>query len=161
MSFAANRDEVANDETLVYDLQVAGKLTRCYVFESDKSEDFMSWWESTRWHFLNDEKSRKVRKNIEWGSTKRKAEEWKEFQEGATVSDDNPKLICLRCVTVLTHSSLGFGNNFMSNHLIFDACKKTSVFKGLKQLPLKMGYRAEVIITTTTTMTTTIFLFAN
>jgi hypothetical protein len=42
MSFVANRDEIANDEILMYDLQVARKFTRCYVFEFDKSENFMN-----------------------------------------------------------------------------------------------------------------------
>ena len=53
-------------------------------------------------------------KKIDWGSTKRKAAEWKEFQEGATVGDGNPKIICSRCSLVLTHPSLGSGNNCMT-----------------------------------------------
>ena len=93
---------------------------------------------------LNEEKSRKAMQKIDWGSTKRKAAEWKEFQEGATVGDGNPKIICSRYSLVLTHPSLGSGNNCMTNNLNSESCKKTSTLKGMKQLSLKVGYRAEV-----------------
>ena len=128
----------------IYDLQVVGKPTRCYAYVAEKSEEFMEWWRSTRWHFANEEKSRKAMKKIDWGSTKRKAAEWKEFQEGATVGDGNPKIICSRCSLVLNHPSLGSGNNCMTNHINSESCKKTSTLKGMKQLSLKVGYRAEV-----------------
>ena len=128
----------------IYDLQVVDTPTRCYAYVAEKSEEFMEWWRSTRWHFANEEKSRKAMKKIDWGSTKRKAAEWKEFQEGATVGDGNPKIICSRCSLVLTHPSLGSGNNCMTNHINSESCKKTSTLKGMKQLSLKVGYRAEV-----------------
>ena len=91
----------------IYDLQVVGKPTRCFAYFAEKSEEFMEWWRSTRWHFANEEKCRKAMKKIDWESTKRKAAEWKEFQEGATVGDSNPKIICSRCSLVLTHPILG------------------------------------------------------
>ena len=83
-------------------------------------------------------------KKIDWGSTKRKAAELKEFQEGATIGDSNPKIICSRSSLVLTHPSLGSENNCMTNHLNSESCKKTSILKGMKQLSLKVEYRAEV-----------------
>ena len=58
-----------------HDLQVVGKPTKCYAYMAEKSEEFMEWWRSTRWHFANKEKSRKAMKKINWGSTKRKAAE--------------------------------------------------------------------------------------
>ena len=56
------------------------------------------------------------------------------FQEGATVGDGNPKIICSRCSLVLNHPSLGSGNNCMTNHINSESCKKTWILKGMKQL---------------------------
>ena len=61
----------------IYDLQVVGKPTRYYAYVAEKSEECMELWRSTRWHFANEEKSRKAMKKIDWGSTKIKAAEWK------------------------------------------------------------------------------------
>ena len=122
------------------------QTNRCYAYVAEKSEEFMKWWRSTRLHFANEEKSRKAMKKIDWGSTKRKAAEWKEFQESATVGDGNPKIICSLCSLVLTHPSLGSGNICMTNHLNSESCKKTSKWKGMKQLSLKVGYRAKILL---------------
>ena len=36
----------------IYDLQVMG---RCYAYVAEKSEEFMEWWRSTRWHVANED----------------------------------------------------------------------------------------------------------
>ena len=54
----------------IYDLQVVDKHIRCYAYVAEKSEEFMEWWRSTRWHFANEEKSRNAMKKIDWDRPK-------------------------------------------------------------------------------------------
>jgi hypothetical protein len=124
-------------------LQTSGKPVKCFLFDLTKKDDFLNWWMTSKWFYNNEEKSKRKKKKISWGSEK-KALHWKQFFEGATVVEGTPKVVCKRCTVVLSHPGTGVGNSTMVNHLNSVKCKKTSKTKGLKRLPLNLGYRATV-----------------
>jgi 4-hydroxy-3-methylbut-2-enyl diphosphate reductase IspH len=114
---------------------------KCHVFESEKQNEFHSWWRDTIWYSSNEEKFAKYKKNIHW-SFEKKTVHWKKYCETTSVSEEVSKIICKRCNIVLTYSSIESRNTIMLNHLSSNDCKKTSVFRDLKQLLLQMSYRA-------------------
>jgi hypothetical protein len=124
-------------------LNILDKTVKCYVLETEKKSQFVIWWTTTKWSYNNEEKSIRLRKKIRWKS-KKKASQWKQFYEKATVKENASKVICRRCFVVLNHSFIDIENSVMIKHLTSIKCLKTSKKKNLKKLSKKLEFRATI-----------------
>jgi hypothetical protein len=134
------RDSLTIDSTK---LKILDKNVDCYVLKTKKKSQFVAWWTTTKWFYNNEEKSIRLRKKIRWKS-KKKASQWKQFYEKTTIAENVSKVICRRCLVVLTHFFIDIENSIMITHLTSIKCLKIFKKKNLKKLSKKFEFRATI-----------------
>ena len=117
-----------------------GKDDICYKWTSPGAAVFSTWWYDTTWYKDNTQVPNP--KLPIWGSSK-DAANWQYFVEGAVRSTGEPKIICIRCDKVMTHT-FKHGTSAMSDHILTKKCISTSKRRGLSQPSVEEGFRAAV-----------------
>ena len=105
-----------------------------YMYEASKQKEFLEWWETTSWaqqmleNLSKGDESRNPKLlDPRWGSTKRKAQQWLNYSQGALVRDGKPFVYCLTCEVGLQHpSAFGVGTSHMISHIRSTTCMKSS-----------------------------------
>lgn len=93
---------------------------------------FTEWWLQTEFGVKKDAKA-----SIGWDNKKRSSV-WDEFDQVAHEKTGEPKIICKRCHTILTHPQLRRGGTSpMNTHLKSTTCKPGLQRRGIDQLLLQ------------------------
>jgi hypothetical protein len=121
-------------------LPKVGKNDLCYKWTSPSANAFSTWWCDTTWYRNNTQIPNP--KLPVWGSSK-DAANWQYFVEGAVRSTGEPKIICIRCDKVMTHT-FKHGTSAMSDHILTKGCISTSKGRGLSQPNVEEGFRFAV-----------------
>jgi uncharacterized membrane protein YkgB len=124
-------------------LKILNKFVKCHVYEAEKHEEFMTWWKTSKWFYNNEEKFIKQRQKISWDFEK-KTRQWKQYCEEANVIKKTSKIICLKCMIVLSHFVIDVKNSIMINHLNSIKCVKTFKNKRLKRISKRLKFRASI-----------------
>lgn len=119
-----------------------GKHNDCYKYTPEISSEFIEWWQTTQWFETQKDKGKK-RKTISWGS-QRKAQGWEHFVEGASRVTGDPKIICIRCDTILTHPAI-HGTSGMTEHPVSRGCNTVARQRNLTQVTIVEGFREKVL----------------
>ena len=75
---------------------------------------------------------------------KRRAAGWEYFIEGAVRVSGEPKVICNRCDTILTHPTI-HGTTGITEHTSSKNCISVSNQRGFTQITVSEGFREQVL----------------
>lgn len=92
-------------------------------------QQFVEWWLKTGFG-----SQREVREHLHWDG-KKKSDLWESFEQVAHEKTGEPKVMCKRCFTVLTHPNhKRGGTSALKAHLQGGACRLDRKRRGIDQL---------------------------
>lgn len=115
--------------------RVGPKLRKFWViYDSDTEmedsrQSFVKWWLDTSFG-----SKKEMADKIHWDG-KKKSELWESFEQVAHEKTGEPKVMCKRCCTVLTHPNLRRGGTSpLNTHLKGGACRIDPTKRGIDQI---------------------------
>lgn len=118
------------------ELEIDGKLVKCYMYDLIKRDIFINWWSKTHWALTKIAN----KKPIYWNAEKKVAI-WTYFRECAIIEDGTSRIICQRCKILIAHSSLSNDTHTAKQHLKRKDCARTTEDSELSQLMTVKSWR--------------------
>ena len=114
-----------------------------YIWDKTNREEFELWWKGTLWSLRNSTRPESERIRIKWDHSGSRTTYWQYLVTAAAKTDGLPKVLCIRCNTVLNHPDFRrigengvpvthrTGASHLSEHFKANRCKKASTIQGL------------------------------
>lgn len=144
--------EVESSQQLHYQWDSLGLIKGHNVLRwtASKAELFNDWWHQQSWYKEQPNLFLSTDKQINWGSTARTSNVWRDFDQGARKSTGEPVVVCQKCSSILSHPSVkGAGTSTMSSHLKTGRClRKSAHHSTLHQSQLRFSESTPVSMVT-------------